>query len=171
MCVCVCVCVCTHTHTFYICEVVNVHVCTQNTFYSHFQAFPKYQNGCVHTTYPLCPIPTQGSLKVAPPPPQPPTDSPSRATHLNELLSHYLSPERLEGDNQYRCERCGKLQDGERTITIVECPQYLILTLLRFDYDTKTQTRSKVSSVHRERRVFHGTVHEAKVIKKFEFLM
>ncbi|KAK7098092.1 ubiquitin carboxyl-terminal hydrolase 38-like isoform X2 [Littorina saxatilis] len=68
----------------------------------------------------------------------------AKATHLNELLSHYLSPERMEGDNQYHCDRCGRLQDGERTISIIDSPRYLILTLLRFAYDTKQQTRSKV---------------------------
>ncbi|XP_076467418.1 ubiquitin carboxyl-terminal hydrolase 38-like isoform X2 [Babylonia areolata] len=87
------------------------------------------------------------SMLKSPTPVSPPaSDSPPpRATmHLTELLSHYLSAERMEGDNQYHCERCGKLQDGERTINIVRCPQYLILTLLRFNYDAKTQTRSKI---------------------------
>nr|KAG5692010.1 hypothetical protein BaRGS_027655 [Batillaria attramentaria] len=68
----------------------------------------------------------------------------SKAIHINELMGHYLSTERMEGDNQYRCDRCGKLQDGERTIAIIQSPRYLILTLLRFAYDTKLQTRSKV---------------------------
>ena len=72
-------------------------------------------------------------------------DKPNKVMHLNELLGHYLSPERLEGENQYHCDRCGKLQDGERTIGIIESPRYLILTLLRFAYDTKLQTRSKVT--------------------------
>lgn len=63
---------------------------------------------------------------------------------LSELLNHYLSTERMEGDNKYQCDRCGQLQDGERTNTIVESPQYLILTLLRFAYDAQLQARSKV---------------------------
>ncbi|KAL8599620.1 hypothetical protein ACOMHN_053679 [Nucella lapillus] len=81
---------------------------------------------------------------VSPPPPKETPPGPSAAMHLTELLSHYLSSERMEGDNQYHCERCGRLQDGERTIGIVRCPRYLILTLLRFNYDAKTQTRSKI---------------------------
>ncbi|CAG5118563.1 unnamed protein product [Candidula unifasciata] len=63
---------------------------------------------------------------------------------LNDLISFYLKPEKLTGDNMYQCDQCGKLQDGERTIQIVESPHYLILTLLRFSYDTKLQTRTKI---------------------------
>lgn len=73
---------------------------------------------------------------------EPSTDE--KVVHINELLGHYLSTERMEGDNQYHCDRCGKLQDGERTIAIIQSPRYLILTLLRFAYDTRLQTRSKV---------------------------
>ncbi|XP_059155627.1 ubiquitin carboxyl-terminal hydrolase 38-like isoform X2 [Physella acuta] len=63
---------------------------------------------------------------------------------LNDLISFYLKPEMLTGDNKYHCDSCGKLQDGERRIHILESPQYLILTLLRFSYDTKLQTRTKI---------------------------
>ncbi|XP_052277694.1 ubiquitin carboxyl-terminal hydrolase 38-like isoform X2 [Dreissena polymorpha] len=64
--------------------------------------------------------------------------------HLNDLLKHYLKPEKLTGDNKYHCENCGGLQEGERSLKIVETPEYLILTLLRFSYDTRLQSRSKV---------------------------
>ncbi|CAL1528323.1 unnamed protein product [Lymnaea stagnalis] len=63
---------------------------------------------------------------------------------LNDLISFYLKPEKLTGDNKYQCDACGTLQDGERTMQILESPQYLILTLLRFSYDTKLQTRTKI---------------------------
>lgn len=63
---------------------------------------------------------------------------------LNDLISFYLKPEKLTGDNKYHCDKCGKLQDGERSIQIIESPQYLILTLLRFSYDTKLQSRTKI---------------------------
>lgn len=64
--------------------------------------------------------------------------------HLNDLLKHYLKPEKLVGDNKYYCDNCGGLQEGERKINIVKTPEYLILTLLRFSYDTKLQSRSKI---------------------------
>ncbi|GFN76534.1 ubiquitin carboxyl-terminal hydrolase 38-like [Plakobranchus ocellatus] len=63
---------------------------------------------------------------------------------LNDLITFYLKSERLTGDNKYHCEKCGKLQDGERSIAITESPNYLILTLLRFSYDTKLQSRTKI---------------------------
>lgn len=64
--------------------------------------------------------------------------------HLNDLLKHYLKPEKLVGDNKYYCDNCGGLQEGERKINIIKTPEYLILTLLRFSYDTKLQSRSKI---------------------------
>ncbi|XP_053399268.1 ubiquitin carboxyl-terminal hydrolase 38-like isoform X2 [Mercenaria mercenaria] len=64
--------------------------------------------------------------------------------HLNDLLKHYLKPEKLVDDNKYFCDNCGGLQEGERKIKIVKTPEYLILTLLRFSYDTKLQSRSKI---------------------------
>ncbi|KAK3099789.1 hypothetical protein FSP39_009652 [Pinctada imbricata] len=66
-----------------------------------------------------------------------------KSLHLNDLLQYYLKPERLSGDNKYFCEKCNSLQDGERTLDIISAPDCLILTLLRFSYDVKLQSRSK----------------------------
>lgn len=63
---------------------------------------------------------------------------------LNDLIAFYLKSEQLTGDNKYHCDKCGKLQDGERSITISESPNYLILTLLRFSYNIKLQSRTKI---------------------------
>ena len=63
---------------------------------------------------------------------------------LDEMLHHYMKPERLEGSNKYHCDTCGDLQDGERTVKITEAPEYLILTLLRFSFSIKTQRRAKI---------------------------
>lgn len=64
--------------------------------------------------------------------------------HLNDLLKHFLQSEKLSGDNKYFCDNCGGLQEGERKIRLIETPEYLILTLLRFSYDARLQSRSKV---------------------------
>lgn len=64
--------------------------------------------------------------------------------HLNDLLKHFLKSEKLSDDNKYYCDNCGGLQEGERKIRLMETPEYLILTLLRFSYDAKLQSRSKV---------------------------
>ncbi|RUS78001.1 hypothetical protein EGW08_014218, partial [Elysia chlorotica] len=63
---------------------------------------------------------------------------------LDELIAFYLKTEHLTGDNKYHCDKCGKLQDGERSIAISQAPNYLILTLLRFSYNTKLQSRTKI---------------------------
>ena len=63
---------------------------------------------------------------------------------LNDLIAFYLKTELLTGDNKYHCEKCGKLQDGKRSITISESPNYLILSLLRFSYNIKLQSRTKI---------------------------
>ncbi|XP_012936317.1 ubiquitin carboxyl-terminal hydrolase 35 [Aplysia californica] len=88
------------------------------------------------------------------------SDGPEGSFTLNDLLSFYLKPEKLVGDNQYHCNGCGKLQDGERRIHIVESPQYLILTLLRFSYDTKLQTRTKIFEDVQYPRTLALPVHE-----------
>ncbi len=67
-----------------------------------------------------------------------------RVLSLEEMLHNYVKPERLEGSNKYHCDACGSLQDGERTVKIMESPEYLIITLLRFSFSIKTQRRSKI---------------------------
>ncbi|KAK9751600.1 Ubiquitin carboxyl-terminal hydrolase [Popillia japonica] len=63
---------------------------------------------------------------------------------VQELLDYYLQPERLCGDNQYHCDTCERLTDGERVSRIVEMPRRLILTLKHFRYDPVSQQRTKL---------------------------
>jgi ubiquitin carboxyl-terminal hydrolase 48 len=55
----------------------------------------------------------------------------------------------MSGDNQYRCGRCNQLRDATRRVEILELPQYLHFTLMRFTYDIKDEERKKSKAVIR----------------------
>ncbi|XP_059620954.1 ubiquitin carboxyl-terminal hydrolase 38 [Phlebotomus argentipes] len=69
---------------------------------------------------------------------------------VQDLLDYYCSSEKLDGANQYFCEKCKRLCDGVRSIDITQAPQNLILTLKHFKYDQKYHVRAKL--MH---KVFH----------------
>ena len=73
----------------------------------------------------------------------------SKKDSVEYLLGQFLESEKLQGDNKYKCDKCNKLQDAERSIKIVEAPQYLILTLMRFSFDSHSKRESKIcTDVH-----------------------
>ncbi|XP_063302201.1 ubiquitin carboxyl-terminal hydrolase 38-like [Pelobates fuscus] len=63
---------------------------------------------------------------------------------VNDMFSHFLAPEILDGDNCYQCGNCASLQKAEKTVQIMEEPEYLILNLLRFSYDPEHQVKRKI---------------------------
>lgn len=63
---------------------------------------------------------------------------------VQNLLDYYCQPEKLDGDNQYSCDECKNLSDGERYIHIITAPKNLILTLKHFKYDQNYHTRAKL---------------------------
>lgn len=68
----------------------------------------------------------------------------TRSFSLQQMISFFLSSEDMTGDNRYFCDACDGLQDAKRTVKINKAPQYLILTLLRFQYDTVLKAKRKV---------------------------
>ncbi|KAL1518031.1 hypothetical protein ABEB36_001717 [Hypothenemus hampei] len=73
---------------------------------------------------------------------------------VQQLLNYFLQSEKLYGDNQYRCDVCDRLTDGERITKIVSLPKHLVLTLKHFRYDQKSQTRTKLlQEVHLDNRI------------------
>ncbi|CAH2277792.1 ubiquitin carboxyl-terminal hydrolase 38 [Pelobates cultripes] len=63
---------------------------------------------------------------------------------VNDMFSHFLAPEILDGDNCYQCENCASLQKAKKTVQITEEPEYLILNLLRFSYDPEHHVKRKI---------------------------
>nr|XP_033795813.1 ubiquitin carboxyl-terminal hydrolase 38 [Geotrypetes seraphini]XP_033795818.1 ubiquitin carboxyl-terminal hydrolase 38 [Geotrypetes seraphini] len=90
----------------------------------------------VKNTSDLCRVSSNTSGPV-----KPGKESPLSVT---DLLSYFLAPEILDGDNRYHCEKCDSLQNAEKTMQIMDEPEYLILTLLRFSYDPKCHIRRKI---------------------------
>ncbi|XP_058793188.1 ubiquitin carboxyl-terminal hydrolase 35 isoform X2 [Phymastichus coffea] len=69
----------------------------------------------------------------------------SEPTSVQELLKcNYFMPEKLTGDNKYRCDKCAGLRDAQRIIKILQAPEHLILTLKHFRYDSDSGLRTKL---------------------------
>ncbi|XP_011155206.1 ubiquitin carboxyl-terminal hydrolase 35 isoform X2 [Harpegnathos saltator] len=63
---------------------------------------------------------------------------------VQDLINYYLAPEKLTGENKYRCDKCMKLCDAHRIITILQAPAHLILSLKHFRYDFDSRLRTKL---------------------------
>ena len=70
--------------------------------------------------------------------------SDEKGLNMTLLIEHYLKPELLQEDNKYDCDKCRSHQDAEKTVTILEGPEYLLCTLVRFKYDRNLNRKSKV---------------------------
>eukprot|EP00850_Spirogloea_muscicola_P003125 SM000012S25387 [mRNA] locus=s12:873839:877169:+ [translate_table: standard] len=51
---------------------------------------------------------------------------------LSEALARFSSPEMLDGDNKYRCDRCKMLSAAQKQMTIQVAPTVLVLQFKRF---------------------------------------
>ena len=63
---------------------------------------------------------------------------------LDEALQGFLEVEKLEGDNQYMCQRCNGKQNATRSIVLKSLPPVLNLQLLRFVFESRV--KKKLSS-------------------------
>ena len=62
----------------------------------------------------------------------------------HSLLNSFVMRERLEGNNQYKCELCGnQYRDAEKYCQLKHLPPILTFSLLRFTYDLRTYQRIK----------------------------
>lgn len=65
--------------------------------------------------------------------------------NLLESLSAYVDGEHMEGDNKYKCSSCDRHVDAVRRSCLKEIPDSLIFHLKRFDFNLRTQSRSKIN--------------------------
>ncbi|XP_058455459.1 ubiquitin carboxyl-terminal hydrolase 38 isoform X2 [Malaya genurostris] len=80
---------------------------------------------------------------------------------VQKLLDFYCSSEKLIGDNQYYCDKCKRLCDGERSIRILKSPRNLILTLKHFRYDQQRHTRAKLMN-----KVLHDEAISLRIVSE-----
>ncbi|KAK2580920.1 hypothetical protein KPH14_005989 [Odynerus spinipes] len=73
---------------------------------------------------------------------------------VQDLINYYLTPEKLTGENKYRCDKCMRLCDAQRFIKILQAPAHLILTLKHFRYDFESRLRTKL----RHKVVYNDTI-------------
>lgn len=64
---------------------------------------------------------------------------------LLESLDAYVEGEHMEGDNKYKCSTCDRHVDAVRRSCLKEMPDSLIFHLKRFDFNLRTQARSKIN--------------------------
>lgn len=62
-----------------------------------------------------------------------------------EALQAFVSPETLEGRDQYFCEKCNKKCDAHKGLRFLEFPYLLTLQMKRFDFDYTTMHRIKLN--------------------------
>lgn len=61
-----------------------------------------------------------------------------------DLVSANFKPEVFDGDNKYECSVCASKQTATKDTVISHLPNYVILTLNRFQYDIKTFKKIKL---------------------------
>uniref|UniRef100_A0A158P9L7 Ubiquitin carboxyl-terminal hydrolase 47 n=1 Tax=Angiostrongylus cantonensis TaxID=6313 RepID=A0A158P9L7_ANGCA len=62
-----------------------------------------------------------------------------------EALQAFITPELLDGSNQYFCENCNSKQDAHKGLRVTEFPYLLTIQLKRFDFDYNTMHRIKLN--------------------------
>ncbi|XP_041479423.1 ubiquitin carboxyl-terminal hydrolase 48-like [Lytechinus variegatus] len=65
---------------------------------------------------------------------------------LEDSLSEFLKEEKLEGSNQYLCEKCNCKRNATRCIKLQTLPPVLNIQLLRFVFDRHSGTKKKLNN-------------------------
>jgi ubiquitin C-terminal hydrolase len=67
---------------------------------------------------------------------------------IDESISFMLTPELMEGRDQYDCSVCGHKVDALRGIKFGHLPEVLTLSLMRFDINYSTYERIKINDYY-----------------------
>jgi ubiquitin carboxyl-terminal hydrolase 34 len=66
-------------------------------------------------------------------------------TCLQESLQAYVDGDIMEGDNKWKCSTCDRHVDAVKRACLKDVPDNLIFHLKRFEYNLRTQQRSKIN--------------------------
>ena len=69
--------------------------------------------------------------------------APITSQNLNDIINSYSKVEKMEGNNQYYCNRCAKNVDALKLDKILKTPKYLHVQLKRFEKDGRDR-QSKI---------------------------
>lgn len=64
---------------------------------------------------------------------------------IEEAMQAFVTPEILDGNNQYYCENCNKKCNAHKGLKFSKFPYLLTLHLKRFDFDYTTMHRIKLN--------------------------
>ena len=81
----------------------------------------------------------------------PPSLTRSFSLSLAQCLHHFCASERLEGDNQYRCERCRTKVDATKRLSLTKLPEVLVLHVKRFAAQPQVPSQYSLNHTMSER--------------------
>jgi len=65
--------------------------------------------------------------------------------NIYQSLDTMIKGDTLDGDNAYYCERCNKKVSALKRVSLKKLPDYLIVTLKRFEFDYEKMMKLKVN--------------------------
>jgi len=80
------------------------------------------------------------------------------AVSISDLLSAYVQPETLEGEEAWRCPRCATHRTSTKTMSVYRAPKVLVLVLKRFNFSAIRRTKIETPVVTRGQGL-QGALH------------
>lgn len=65
--------------------------------------------------------------------------------NIYQSFDTMIKGDTLDGDNAYFCERCSKKVSAVKRVSLKKLPNYLIVTLKRFEFDYEKMIKLKVN--------------------------